>query len=342
MPDKNGPSQSHATAQLAVTMATAAYLEVHASPQAQRAAIDASLASPALPTAGEWSVAWGPVTVGENLAFIARGPVLGPGPARRYAYSIRGTVIEPWNLIEDLLDAIGLHDLPWGGGGEAQISDGMREGWKELTTACDDGRSMLDFLRQIEPGSEVVVTGHSLGAMLATVMAVYLRSELDSNLRIRSCTFAAPTAGNRAFAELYAAHFGGAGRYYNCLDVVPKAFAHSDLESIKSLYPCVDGVKCGDCYACRSLVDLAQEIAGHRYVHAAGGTRLQAKAYAESGSSLRHFLQESLAQHHAVHYMWLLGLPLEAVRVFDPDWSPPDIPCPCPDDPDAAAASATT
>ncbi|MCP5119498.1 MAG: hypothetical protein GY953_52530, partial [bacterium] len=79
-------------AQVAVTLSTICY-------QHSKQAMQQSLANPALPTDNRWRLVWGPVTVEENLSFIAEGPVLGSGPARQYAYAIRGTVMEPWNLI---------------------------------------------------------------------------------------------------------------------------------------------------------------------------------------------------------------------------------------------------
>lgn len=315
-------------AQIAVTLSTIIYKKPRADPEQQRAAMQQALADSRLPTEGQWRIVWGPATVEENTSLIAEGPVMGSGPQRRYAYAIRGTVIEPWNLIEDLLDSLGLHQVPWPGSPGAEISDGMRLGWKNLTAAEADAQTALQFLRGVVPGSQLIVTGHSLGAMLATMMAVYLHSELSPGLRVVPYTFAAPTAGNQAFADAYSRLFGGAGRYYNCLDIVPKAFAHEDLESVKSLYSCADVPQCGKHFACRHLVDLAQRIAGHRYVHAGGGTRLQAKVYSEKSGSLKDFMKEALDQHHATHYMWLLGIALEAIRGLDPSWSPPTKPCP--------------
>ncbi len=320
-------------ARIAVTLSAITYRKPKASPAEQRQAMQSVLADPALPTENRWRVAWGPVTVEENLSFIAEGPVVGSGPARQYAYVVRGTVIEPWNLIEDGLDALDLKDVPWDGSPDAHISKGMMLGWQNLTSASDSGQTALKFLKGVPPGSQLIVTGHSLGAMLASVMAVYLDSELSPGVGVVPYTFAAPTAGDQAFADDYARRFGGAGRYYNSLDIVPKVYGYDDVGSIKSLYPCAEAPKCNDHFVCRHLVNLAQDIAGHRYVHPAGGIRLQAKAYAESSGSFRNFLKEALDQHHVVHYMWLLGIPLEAIRVLDASWSPPEVPCPCPESP---------
>ncbi len=318
-------------AQIAITLSNISYLDVKGSQDQQRAAMAKVLENPTLPTKNEWRIVWGPVTVEENLSFIAEGPVAGSGPARKYAYVIRGTVMEPWNLFEDLLDSMGLHDVPWDGFPGAQISDGMVIGWHNLTAASDGGKTALEFLRGVLPGSQLTVTGHSLGAMLATVMAVYCDRELRPNLQVVPYTFAAPTAGNQAFADAYGKLFGGAGRYFNCLDLIPKGFQHDDLESVKLLYPCDGAPLCQNLFACRHLVDLAQDIAGHRYFHAVGGTRLQAKVYSEKTGSLKNFAKEALDQHHAMHYMWLLDISLEAIHVLDPSWLPPDKECPCPD-----------
>ena len=318
-------------AQIAVTLSAIAYTKHSASANQQRAAMQAALDNAKLPTQTQWRIVWGPVTVDENLAYIVEGPVAGSGPARQYAYAIRGTVMEPWNIIEDALDSLGQKDLPWEKSSKAQISDGMKIGWRNLTSATDNGQTALEFLKGVLPGSSLIVTGHSLGAMLATVMAVYLESVLSPNVHVTPYTFAAPTAGNQAFADSYTHLFGGAGRYFNCLDIVPKAFAYDDLGSVKSLYPCAGVPQCNSHFACRHLVDLAQDVAGHRYVHAADGTRLQAKVYAESSGSLKNFLAEALSQHHATHYMWLLGISLDAIHVLDASWAPPEKPCPCAD-----------
>ncbi|MEM7355644.1 MAG: hypothetical protein AAF657_32820 [Acidobacteriota bacterium] len=325
------PQPAPLDARIAVTLSTIVYKRPTARRKERRAAMQQALADPELPTENRWRLVWGPVTVMENTSFIAEGPVLGSGPQRQYAYAIRGTVIEPWNLIEDGLDGLGLHDAPWNSSPGVQISDGMTIGWKNLTKAKDDGTTALQFLRGVAPGSQLIVTGHSLGAMLASMMALYLHDELSPGVGVVPYTFAAPTAGNQAFADAYAEAFGGAGRYFNCLDIIPKAYAYDDLEQVRHLYPCAGGPQCQNHYACRHLVDLAQKIAGHRYVHPGGGTLLQAKAYAEASDSLRHFAAEALAQHHVTHYMWLLGIPLPVIHRLDPSWSPPEVPCPCPE-----------
>ncbi len=302
-------------AQVSVTLSAVAYLAPGKTPDQQRAAMTQILEDPELPTAGKWRVVWGPVTVEENLSFIARGPALESGSGYQYAHAIRGTDIYAWNLIEDSLDGLGLHDLPWGGFPGAQISDGGLLGWRNLTRAEDNGQTALGFLQGIEAGSELMVTGHSMGGYLAEAMAFYWHSALSSRIKVSRNTFAATTVGNQALADTSAATFGGAGRYYNDIDVVAKIFNHDDLASIKDLYPGWTR-KCGDFVAGRAIVDLAMDTAGHRYFQPPGGTALQAKLYREGADSFRHFLAEVLQQHHVLHYMWLLGIPLAAIQRF--------------------------
>lgn len=327
------PQKYSLDARVAVTLSTASYLVPGRPPRQQRKVIDQALGIAGLPTAGGWTLVWGPVTVGENLSFIARGPAASSG-GRRYAYAVRGTILEPKNLLEDLLDCLGLFELPWGGpNADAKISEGSKIGWEDLTRATDDGATAFEFLRGVEPRSELLVTGHSLGGMLAAVMALYFHDELGSELAVQPITFAAPTAGDRRFADVSAELFGGGGRFHNCLDVVPKAFERADLASIRRLYPAESAPKCGNHIACRGLVDLLEEASGDRYFQPPGGTRLEAKVYDEGGGSFKDFLEEALGQHRANHYMWLLGVPLAAIRKLtpeDPPWSPPTLPCECP------------
>ncbi len=319
-------------AQIAVTLSTIAYDKSDGTQEEQREAMRRDLANPALPTDNAWRLVWGPVTVHENLAYITEGPVIGPGPARQYAYAIRGTVMEPWNLIEDGLDALGLRDLPWDASSNAHISRGIKHGWENLTAAQDGGQTALEFLRNVPSGSQLIVTGHSLGAMLASAMALYFDYELGSGIDVAAYTFAAPTAGDQGFADAYASRFDPAGRYYNCLDVVPRAYNYDDFNNIKELFPCGGVPHCGNHLACRHLINLGLDIAEHRYFHPAGGTRLQAKVYATKSGSFVNFLKEALDQHHATHYMWMLGISLDAIHVLDASWEPPEKPCPCPED----------
>ncbi|MFL5285830.1 MAG: lipase family protein [Rhodopila sp.] len=73
----------------------------------------------------------------------------------------------------------------------------------------------------VDPDDDVVVTGHSLGAPLATYLTLDLaRGPLGS--RVRGCYFASPRPGNTAFVTFFDQVVGSNYVLYNyLLDVVP-------------------------------------------------------------------------------------------------------------------------
>jgi hypothetical protein len=83
------------------------------------------------------------------------------------------------------------------------------------------------------PAAPVIVTGHSLGGCQTTVMALDLAIK-NPNATIVPNTFAAPTAGNSAFIELYEQKCQFSPRWFNTLDLVPMAYA--GLDGIKQLW----------------------------------------------------------------------------------------------------------
>jgi len=87
-------------------------------------------------------------------------------------------------------------------------------------------------------------TGHSLGGLLAPVMALWLQDRLGEpgrgvpapSLEIDVYGYAAPTAGNRAFAAYLESRIPRHLRYANELDVVTHAWESSAMEALPSLY----------------------------------------------------------------------------------------------------------
>jgi pimeloyl-ACP methyl ester carboxylesterase len=57
--------------------------------------------------------------------------------------------------------------------------------------------------------NKVFVTGHSLGAAIATLDALMLRQQLEPTISITSVIFAPPRIGNAAFANLIDSQLGG-------------------------------------------------------------------------------------------------------------------------------------
>lgn len=116
-----------------------------------------------------------------------------------------------------------------------------------------DGVELLAFLAAAvahdDRPVDIVVTGHSKGGALAPTLALWLAETQgpgaashdrwdERNLAsVHSWSFAGPTAGNAAFAERSnTALAGRCHRIANPLDVVPHAWASSDLGKISALY----------------------------------------------------------------------------------------------------------
>jgi hypothetical protein len=87
-------------------------------------------------------------------------------------------------------------------------------------------------------------TGHSLGGLLASTMALWLadylsengRDDLLTKLTLDVFSYAAPTAGNRAFAAYCGSRIPDRRRYACGLDIVPCAWEEAALELLPSLY----------------------------------------------------------------------------------------------------------
>lgn len=209
-----------------------------------------------------WKVVWGPVTYTvpgaryqENLMFVAQDQ----RHPDRFAIAIRGT-----NSIADidwLMEDFDILDtMNWPPGAptpkpkDAKISESTSIGLNLLLLMKDKLASgtqttLLEFLKsQAANPIHLCVTGHSLGGCLAGTMALYLkehRSSWDTSGRsdVSCITFAAPTAGNKAFATHSDAQFNGKSGWPNwdqslgtscdtvrCdLDVAPKAWIARNL-----------------------------------------------------------------------------------------------------------------
>jgi triacylglycerol lipase len=89
------------------------------------------------------------------------------------------------------------------------------------TFAADVARAATEnFPAGVDPGGlPVVVTGHSLGGALATLLVADLTA--STPLKPQAWTFASPRVGDAAFAARYGAMSTVSWRIYNQVDVVP-------------------------------------------------------------------------------------------------------------------------
>jgi hypothetical protein len=262
-----------------------------------------------------WSVAWGPQSNDDrsNMMYIAGNP-----QANQYAVVVRGTdwiFLLDW--LEDLASVLPLVPYPYLGGSGAQVAAGTWVGLQQLT-AMDPA----SFLTGLPAGSTIYVTGHSLGGCLASALAPYLAQALGGASALRVYTFAAPSAGDAAFASAYNAMFSPSGqpasafRFFNTIDVVPNAWATlPTIESYFQPFPsCPRDIK--------DLINWAQGVVTGEYTQV--GSTSDGTAIALPGHLifLSHatalgidpigdalFLYEAAQQHHGATYQALLQAP---------------------------------
>ena len=259
MPFTHGYDQTEA--QVTLTLSALAYAnedrlpgETAAQHQARISKrINQELGNPAYATGGEWQVVWGPALTSGNMLYVAKKTT-----GNQYAVAIRGT---DWHFLADWIedfDTLKLTRFPYVSSQDPDIkvAQGTMHGLTDLIgmtgSASLDGQadgafnmSLVQFFMHVateaKTDTDILVTGHSLGGCLASVVAPWLAFEtsqwahLSGAVNVKPYTFAAPSAGNSNFAGYYDTLFGdNAVRVYNTLDVVPNAW--QTLEVIKTYY----------------------------------------------------------------------------------------------------------
>ena len=239
-------------ARLLLTLAASAYVDEKALPgesipaQTARMRRDIDTALCETPYRA-WQVVWGPALAGDrgNMMYVA-----GNAAANQYAVAVRGTDWSFWlDWVEDFASLLPLVPFPYPvqpAGADVKVAAGTLVGLVDLMSMTGSGaggaqQDLATFLQQLPSDADVFVTGHSLGGCLASVTAAWLASVFGSAGRLKAYTFAAPSAGNQAFADYYNALFmdpksdaSTAYRVYNTLDSVPNAWA--SLATITTYY----------------------------------------------------------------------------------------------------------
>lgn len=203
---------------LAMTLATVAYCSDPASTLADME--------------NGWSAVWVASTdINGNIAFIAYNG------GSQYVVAIRGSLLNfSWQAFDNWFKQdLNVYDqTAWNYPNSAalpMISKGSSDGLNDLIQLVDiNGQTMYQYLTANAIGTDISigVVGHSLGGNLASVYAPWLLYQLQQNnitppASFPVLTFAAPTAGNQAFADAYDNSFPNSWRYYNEIDLVPMA-----------------------------------------------------------------------------------------------------------------------
>jgi lipase (class 3) len=259
-------------------------------------------------TNGEWALVWGPAATevdAGNLMFVTYN-----ASTSQYAVAVRGTYPNfGLALLVDLYEDLDVsHPDPWSYPTvpDALVAGGTTDGLSDLLSLASNGVTFRAFVdSQIAlSGAHVFVTGHSLGGALTTVLApwlVYQLSQSKASNAVTPYTYAAPTAGNSIFANFYTRLFTNSYRYYNEIDMVPKAWAN--LLDMKSLYSS-PGPACP--FEFKSAIDLVSDWLKSidiSYTQPNGaGEPLSGVA-----SSTEEYFTEVLDQHDHNYYLELLG-----------------------------------
>jgi hypothetical protein len=229
------------TAGVMMTLSSISYVQ-----PVEAAAFISELSKTTYATQGKWQLVWGPAweTKWNNVVYVAQ--LTG---TTTYAVVIRGTDYTPFGFdtlgqaYEDL--AVG-QQVPFGYGcpAGASVATGTLTGLTELVDqkgftqgTAPVYEALLEFLISAAPET-IYVTGHSLGGCLSTVLAPWIKFQLKQGgitPAMFAYTFAAPSAGNLAFADWYTNNSGITSyRFFNTIDLVPMAW--SELAEMKTLF----------------------------------------------------------------------------------------------------------
>ncbi len=198
---------------------------------------------------GKWKLAWGPEITDDNSNLMFAAEFVTKA-GERPVYStivIRGTDVEssPAGILKQIFEDFHASEqtaFPENNTLGAKISAGTDGGLQGLLKMQDGGRNITQYANDFagaNPDAPIVVTGHSLGGCQSTVMAMHLSLNVKPAPPappppIVPVTFAAPSAGNQAFANLYEQKFPASRRWFNNIDLVPMAFAQ--LQQMEQLW----------------------------------------------------------------------------------------------------------
>ena len=277
-----------------------------------------------------WKCVWGPVIDGDdgNLLYVAglfAGSAANPIGDSPFAVALanRGTA-DPSvaGLLEDLYeDATPVPQDQWPNDPSAWIANGSASALETVTRLTSGGQTVLDYLCGLPPvdGYQpiILVTGHSLGGCIASVLAPWLVAKLPpaKAVWLTPITFAGPTAGNQGFVDDLTSACPLRQIYVNPMDVVPRAWW--DVGAIPDLYGLwyLDPVVASWALATIAALDALD----YPYVPVPSKIPPLPGAFITLDDPIfgLEWFQEAAAQHSCANYMLLMGLPVP--YAFAPD-----------------------
>lgn len=285
-------------------------------------------------TTRDWQALWVGISDDDersNLAFIAKSR-LAPNT---YAVAIRGT---DFGLFMDKVEDFDVATmLPFAFPPETKISHGAQDAFAKVieaicvtqSAATLADTSLVQALTQLIAATPngnkttIYVTGHSLGGAMATTLSLFLLSQHWPDVIFQVYTFAAPTAGDAAFAQAFDDAFryvsttdNSSWRVVNAFDVVPNAW--QTLQAVEDSYYPPPGPAAS--YMVRLLIDgMGLAAADNAYVQpnqpGSGHAVVLNADYrlydpGDTAGDLHAFLGQLAFQHGCNAYLHLLGAPL--------------------------------
>jgi triacylglycerol lipase len=141
------------------------------------------------------------------------------------------------------------HEVPNGGKTESGFTNLYRSMMVEYADASLPSQSLMESIDTLPQGTELLVTGHSLGSSLATLHAFLAGSK---NIDVELVTFASPRVGDKHFVEAFQRMNIPSTRVFNKPDIVPQVpveiagYHHLEpgLEINSTLFPIKHSIPC--------------------------------------------------------------------------------------------------
>ena len=210
---------------------------------------------------GDYKAVWGPIVYANDptATKVHADNTMGlyySASEKLFVVAIAGTNINSpfgWMVEDFTVNEIVKWETITGEKNSGGIAKGTSIGLDILVNKMKDasGKTMIDALKgclatnTIETGTEVAVSGHSLGGALSPVVAMYLlntKKNWDPNNKVSIGAYptAGPTPGDEKFVAFYEKQIKDHKITYNSmfneLDIVPHAWQATDLEQIPSIY----------------------------------------------------------------------------------------------------------
>jgi hypothetical protein len=117
----------------------------------------------------------------------------------------------------------------------------IHEGFKNAFLSSKDTviKNAYDYSK-IYPNNKIYITGHSLGASVATLAAVYLKDKYEMN-NLYCVSFGCPKIGNKEFTEYVDKHLKNNIQFINNEDIVPTLPPLPNYKLLKPIYIIKDG-----------------------------------------------------------------------------------------------------